>query len=55
MVFHFEDMMVKEKFGDLITMEGLGNKGSSAPSPGDGQQAALAMTAKQVGKTMAAV
>lgn len=44
LVFHFEDMMVKEKFGDLITVEGLGNKGSSAPSPGGRQQASLAVT-----------
>jgi hypothetical protein len=54
LVFHFEDMMVKEKFGDLITVEGLGNKGSSAPSPGGRQQASLAMTAEQVGKATSA-
>lgn len=48
MVFHFEDMMVKEKFRDLITMEGKAweIKESSAPSQGDGQQASLAITAE---------
>lgn len=46
LVFHFEDMMVKEKFGDLITVEGLGDKGSSAPSQGDWRQASFAMTAE---------
>lgn len=26
LIFHLEEMMVKEKFGDLITVEGHGNK-----------------------------
>lgn len=60
MVFHFEDMMVKEKFGDLITVEGwkaweIKDPLPPSPRPVDGQQASLAMTAEQVGKTTAAV
>lgn len=48
MVFHFEDMMVKEKFQDLITVEGKTweIKESSAPSQVDGQQASPAITAE---------
>lgn len=48
LVFHFEDMMVKEKFRDLITVEGKAweIKESTAPSQGDGQQASLAITAE---------
>ena len=33
LIFHFEEMMVKEKFGDLITVEGHGNKEFLCPWP----------------------
>lgn len=33
LIFHLEEMMVKEKFGDLITVEGHGNKEFLCPWP----------------------
>lgn len=33
LIFHFEEMMVQEKFGDLITVEGHGNKEFLCPWP----------------------
>lgn len=46
LVFHFEEMMVKEKFGDLITTQGHRNKKFLCPCPETVEPVCISATAE---------